>query len=265
MRAGGLLGPLLAACLAAGCPSTSSGPPPSGTPTPAPLAAREQPLFTATISDPKTFNPITRRRRSRRNVAIGELFDALVRLNPRTTEMEPALAERWEHNADGTVCTFHLRHDVRWHDGQPFTAADVVFTFDAIFDEHVPNSLKHVLTVDGQPIKVEARRRLHRAHAPAAAVRAAAQLDRHRRSCRSTSSATRSPTGTFAQQWGIDTPPEKLIGTGPYRMTTLRAGAVHRATSATRDYWMKDDARQAAALSRVADASASCRTRTRCI
>ena len=171
MRAGGLLGTLLAASLAAGCPSTSNGPPPSGTPTPAPLAAREQPLLTATISDPKTFNPILAVDEPS-NVAIGQLFDALVRLDPRTTEIEPSLAERWEYNADGTVCTFHLRHDVRWHDGEPFTAADVVFTFDAIFDDRVPNSLKHVLTVDGQRSKVEAlddytvRFRLPRPFAP---------------------------------------------------------------------------------------------------
>src|ERR1019366_7564083 len=122
--------------------------------TPAAKPVHGQRLVTATISDPKTFNPITAVDASSASVT-GELFDGLVRLNPQTTEEEPALAERWEHNAEGTVWTFHLRHDVRWHDGQPFTAADVVFTFDAVFDEHVPNSLKHVLMIDGQRIKVE--------------------------------------------------------------------------------------------------------------
>ena len=99
----------------------------------------EQRLTSATISDPKTFNPLLAVDQAS-VVAVQDLFEGLVRLNPLTLSMEPLLAERWEYNADGTVCTFHLRHDVRWHDGQPFTAADVVFTFEAIYDERVPNS-----------------------------------------------------------------------------------------------------------------------------
>ena len=46
--------------------------------------------------------------------------------------LEGQLAERWDVSADGQVMTFHLRQDVQWHDGTPFTAADVKATFDAI-------------------------------------------------------------------------------------------------------------------------------------
>ena len=46
--------------------------------------------------------------------------------------MEPSLAESWEHSGDGLTWTFHLRDDVRWHDGTPFTAHDVEFTFNRI-------------------------------------------------------------------------------------------------------------------------------------
>ncbi len=42
------------------------------------------------------------------------------------------LAESWEVSEDGTVFTFQLRDDVTWHDGEPFTAEDVVFTFERI-------------------------------------------------------------------------------------------------------------------------------------
>src|SRR3954451_17546169 len=41
----------------------------------------------------------------------------------------PDLAERWETSPDGKIYTFHLRNGVKWHDGNPFTADDVVATF----------------------------------------------------------------------------------------------------------------------------------------
>lgn len=49
-------------------------------------------------------------------------------------ELQPYLAESWEEEADGTGVTFHLRDDLRWHDGEPVTAADVAFTFDRAMD-----------------------------------------------------------------------------------------------------------------------------------
>ncbi len=227
MRAAGLLGTLLAASLAAGCPSTSNGPPPSGTPTPAPLAAREQPLLTATISDPKTFNPILAVDEPS-NVAIGQLFDALVRLDPRTTEIEPSLATRWEYDADGTECTFHLRHDVLWQDGKPFTAADVVFTFDAIYDDRVPNSLKHVLTVDGQRLKVEAlddytvRVRLPRPFAPLLNSIGVPIIPKH-------VLGDALAAGQFSQQMGYRHAPRSDHRHRRLSHGEIRAGAVHRA------------------------------------
>lgn len=45
-------------------------------------------------------------------------------------EYGPRLAESWEVSEDGRKWTFHLRDDVRWSDGEPFTAADVVFTYE---------------------------------------------------------------------------------------------------------------------------------------
>ena len=49
-------------------------------------------------------------------------------------EFQPELAESWEINEDHTSVTFKLREDVTWHDGEPFTAHDVVFTYKAIAD-----------------------------------------------------------------------------------------------------------------------------------
>jgi len=218
----------------AGCQSSSEQP--AAMPT---AAHREQRLTSATISDPKTFNPLLAVDQAS-VMAVSDLFDGLVRLNPLTLAMEPLLAERWEYTADGTVCTFHLRHDVRWHDGQPLTAADVAFTFDAIYDERVPNSVKYLLLVDGKRIQVEVvddytvRLILPRPFAPLINSLSQPILPKHLL-------AASLKDGTFAQQWGIDTPPEKIIGTGPYRMVRyVQAQFIEYQRNP--GYWMKDDA-----------------------
>jgi len=59
------------------------------------------------------------------------LFNGLVRVNGRCS-IEPDLAESWEVSQDGRVYTFHLRKDVRFHDGTPCTAEDVQFTYSMI-------------------------------------------------------------------------------------------------------------------------------------
>ena len=46
------------------------------------------------------------------------------------SQAEPLLAERWEHSPDYKTWTFHLRHDIRWHDGVPVTAHDVAFSLE---------------------------------------------------------------------------------------------------------------------------------------
>ena len=63
------------------------------------------------------------------------VFSGLVRANDRL-EFEPELAKSWEISPDGLVWTFHLRDDVTWHDGTPFTAEDVAFTLERIRDPH---------------------------------------------------------------------------------------------------------------------------------
>ncbi len=62
------------------------------------------------------------------------LFNGLIRYNSRTLNPEGDLAERWDFSADGKELTFKLRSGVKWHDGQPFTAEDVKFTFDTMLD-----------------------------------------------------------------------------------------------------------------------------------
>ena len=59
-----------------------------------------------------------------------QVFDGLVRYKGATTEVEPALAEKWEVSSDGRVWTFQLRRNVKFHDGNPLDAAAVVWNFE---------------------------------------------------------------------------------------------------------------------------------------
>src|SRR3546814_20860944 len=59
------------------------------------------------------------------------LFDQLEPINSLET-IRPDLAESWSWNDDRTKLTFKLREGVKWHDGKPFTAADVKCTWDML-------------------------------------------------------------------------------------------------------------------------------------
>lgn len=58
------------------------------------------------------------------------VYDRLVGYDEEKGEFVPELAEKWEVSDDGMVYTFHLRNDVKWHDGSDFTAEDVKYTVE---------------------------------------------------------------------------------------------------------------------------------------
>ncbi len=69
--------------------------------------------------------------------------------------IEPALAESWEISDDGLEYTFFLRQDVTWHDGVPFTAADVLFTYEAALLESNAIDWRSNLMQGGEPMQFE--------------------------------------------------------------------------------------------------------------
>lgn len=92
-------------------------------------------LTFATNADP-TLNPWNASAVIESNLINTILFDQLVRYDPTDLHPAPGLAESWETAADGLSWTFHLRPEAKWSDGVPFTADDVVFTFnDAILNK----------------------------------------------------------------------------------------------------------------------------------
>jgi len=72
---------------------------------------------------------------------VNNIFDTLVRLDPRTMKIEPSLAVSWQASRDGRTWTFQLRRGVRFHDGTLFDADAVVFTFFRQMDPANPDRL----------------------------------------------------------------------------------------------------------------------------
>ena len=72
-------------------------------------------------------------------------------------ELEPRLAQSWEHSADNREWTYHLRTDVRWDDGVPVTAHDVKFTLDLLSHPDVAEYVFESVTVlDDYTVKIRA-------------------------------------------------------------------------------------------------------------
>ena len=68
------------------------------------------------------------------------VYDSLLTYDPEFN-LVPWLAESWEISEDGKTITFHLRHDAKWHDGEPVTSKDVAFTFNYIKEKQCPGAL----------------------------------------------------------------------------------------------------------------------------
>ena len=73
------------------------------------------------------------------------IHNQLVGLNMNAQDLMPELAERWEISDDGLVYTFHLRNDVKWHDGELFTAEDIKFTIEAMWHPDTGCGLRTLL------------------------------------------------------------------------------------------------------------------------
>jgi len=65
---------------------------------------------------------------------LGIVYSRLVQLSPDWNAFQPDLADRWTVSSDGKAYTFHLRPNVKFHDGSTLTADDVVFSFQRIMD-----------------------------------------------------------------------------------------------------------------------------------
>ena len=139
------------------------------------------------------------------------------------------LAQSWEFSKDCRDLTFRLRPGVKWHDGQPFTADDVVFTWQTIIDPKVPSPYKseyekvESVRADGPDVV-----RIHYSQPFAKALTnwATAMLPKHL-------------LEKYVQEGRIREAPQNWaapVGTGPYRFKELRSGE-KIVLVANPDYW----------------------------
>ncbi len=150
------------------------------------------------------------------------VFSGLVRYDQREGFV-PDLAERFEVAPDGKTYTFYLRRDVRWHDDQPFTADDVIYTVQAIQNPKIKSPLLGSLAgvivtkVDSATVRFN----LSEPFAPFLSVLTVGILPDHLWS------------SVSPQQFGLMEYNLKPIGTGPYVFKNLkkdRQGAIHSYT-----------------------------------
>jgi peptide/nickel transport system substrate-binding protein len=111
-------------------------------------------LTIALRSEPKTLNPALASDQSSQDVIYCMNAD-LIHINRASQRTEPDLAQSWTASRDGKTYTLHLRRGVRFSDGQPFTADDVVFSFRVYLDKQIDSPQRDLLIIGGKPISVE--------------------------------------------------------------------------------------------------------------
>ena len=95
-------------------------------------------IIEGTIGDANTLLPVLASDSASSEIN-GLVYSSLVRYD-KDLKIEGELAESWEISADNLTITFHLRPGVTWHDGAPFTAEDVLFTYRLYIDPKTPTA-----------------------------------------------------------------------------------------------------------------------------
>ncbi len=173
-------------------------------------------LVVALRAEPNTLNPALAVNNPSLTV-IRRLTADLVHIDRETQQTAVALATSWSASADGKSFTLELRQGLRFSDGEPFDADDVVFTFEVFQDEKLGSPYHDLLTVAGQPVTVK-KLGPHTVRFDLAEPYAVGErifdsipiLPRHR-----LEAAYRE--GRFADAWGLDTDPGEIAGLGPFR------------------------------------------------
>ncbi len=181
-------------------------------------------------SDPRTLNPALAQETSSTAV-LSDLFTGLTKTDLKTMRVAPDLAEGWEEKEGGRVYIFHLRKGVKWSDGEPFTAEDVVFTYrDIYLNPQIPNSTGDMfrgILKSQEDIKNFVRKidkytvefRLPEAFAPFLSALSAPILPKHKLE-------KFVKEGNFMTAWNVNTDPKEIVGTGPYRLKRYIKGVM---------------------------------------
>lgn len=189
--------------------------------------------------EPPNLDPTSGAAAAIREVTYANLYEGLTRFGPDGS-IQPALAHRWDVEADGKVWTFHLREGVKFHDGTTMDAEDVKFTLDRARAEDSTNAQKQLFAgiesvdvVDAKTVRV----------------------------------TLKAPSGNFDfnMAWGdaVIMGPESVatnatnpVGTGPFRFGQwVQGDRIELVENA--DYWGEKPALKQATFKFISDASAA--------
>jgi peptide/nickel transport system substrate-binding protein len=195
-------------------------------------------LVVALRSEPKTLNPILSVDATSREV-IGALNADLVHINRETQLTEPALAKTWNVSTDGRRYVLQLRRGVKFSDGAPFTADDVLFSFGLYLDESLHSPQRDLLVLDDKPIVVKklddytVQFDLAKPYGPGERLfDGLAMLPRHLLE-------KQYKEGKLAQMWGTNGRPEDFAGLGAFRLKAYVPGQ-RLVLERNANYWKKD-------------------------
>ena len=204
------------------------------------VATRGGRFVSSLRSEPRSFN-----RHVRSDFPI-DLYQQLtgsklVRVNRVTAVPEPALAEKWSTSPDNRTFTLTLREGVVWSDGTPFTADDVLFSFEATYDPRAKSALASSMVVGGKPLEVSSPDpRTVVVTYPSTFGPGISLLDnlpimpKHK-----LQAALKA--GTFRDAFGVATPPEELVVLGPFKLSSYVPGQ-RLIFDRNPRYWKKDEA-----------------------
>lgn len=207
-------------------------------------AAQVPQIADSILTDPKTFNYALSQESP--NV-FSLIYEGLINENGITGRIEPALAESWEFSPDKKQIIFTMREGLKWSDGEPLSADDVVFTYnDIYFNEKIPTDIRDILRIGKNRLlprvrKLDERRvefTVPEPFAPFLRYTGLVILPAH---ALRESVSTKDSSGKlkFLSTWGTDTDPKKIICNGPYQMEsyTTSQRVVFRRNP---HYWRKD-------------------------
>lgn len=211
-----------------------------------PAAPRYEPghrggrLVVALRAEPRTLNPAIAADAPSREI-ISAMTADLLHADRVTRVVEPSLASSWTRSADGRSYTLRLRTGVRFSDGQPFDADDVVFTFRALLDERVAAPQRDLLIVGGKPVSV-AKIDSHAIRVTLAEPYAAAERLFDSLAILPEHLLARSfKDGTLGAAWAVTTAPQAIAGLGPFRLKQYVPGQ-QLILERNPYYWKKDTA-----------------------
>jgi peptide/nickel transport system substrate-binding protein len=195
-------------------------------------------LVVALRSEPKTLNPILSVDATSREL-IGAMNADLIHINRETQRTEPALAKSWTISPDGKKYVLQLRRGLKFSDGSPFTADDVVFSFNLYLDEKLHSPQRDLLVIDDKPIVVKKLNDyavefdLAKPYGPAErlfdglAILPSHLLEKTYRD------------GKLEQAWSTGAHPEEFAGLGPFKLKSYVPGQ-QTILERNSNYWKKD-------------------------